>query len=137
MIIDNQKWADIIAETEAKIARWNARAAERGVNDTFRFYVTEDPMNAGGISIIVTEHYSNHNLVEVKALARENKTGEVRVTRAHTSKGRVCYFKTHPDPKAWRQLAEANAKQIVNKTKLLDFFMVVSSRMTGVTSVAS
>jgi len=129
MYVDDQKWNDIIAETKAGIDRWNDDAAKYGVNHVFRVHL----QNSDTYSLIVTEHASDYH--EWKVLARELKTSEVRSTKPIIKRGRFVGFKTRtPDPKIWSTLADKPAKTIVGKTKLVNFFIIIGSRMTGTVS---
>lgn len=131
MYIDDAKWAEIIEETTTGIARWNASAAKHNKSDKFHLHLLS---SSGKYSFIVTEHHGGW-ANEWRALAREIATGEVRSTKAVIKKQKYAgaSIKT-PDPKAWKTLANKSAKEIVGKTKLLDFAMLISSRATAIDS---
>lgn len=126
MKIADEKWNEIIAETQAGIARWNARASEKGCKDTFTCSVDRGTE----YEVLVTRHIPD----ERKAVARELATGEVRKAKL-TKRGKlVGYSITTPDPKGWQGLADQPAADIVRKLKLLDFLMLISVSVTGVST---
>jgi hypothetical protein len=128
MHVDNAKWTDMIAETKKGIERWNKSAATHQLPDKFRFS-TE---NTGRHEIIVAAHNRGLGPEDVNAIAREITTGEVRSTKAVQRKGRVVGFSVKPDPKAWKTLANKSADIIIKKVKLLDFFVILGSKVTKV-----
>ena len=69
MIINNEKWDEIVAATRAGIERWKA-AAERDCKDTFSC----DVHDRGGYVVLMTMHQSDRT--ERHALAREHVGGE-------------------------------------------------------------
>lgn len=119
MKITDEKWDEIITETQARIARWNARALEHGVEDTF----TCDVERGEKYAVLITRHLPS----ERKAVARELATGELRKATTVTKRGKLVGFSIKtPDPKAWRGLADKPAAEIVRKLKLTDYWIVKS-----------
>ena len=85
MIIDDQKWNDIIAAAQAGIERWNSRAAERAKKDFFHCQV----QMGANYTVLLTAHMPDG---ERKAVARELTTGELRAAKPVVRKGRLVGF---------------------------------------------
>jgi hypothetical protein len=93
------------------------------LKDTFRVSIaTPDKF-----SVIITEHSSED--FEAHALVRETANGEVHPAKLTIKKDSIVGIKPKPDPKAWKALAEKPARTIIDKAGLLDFFMIIDSRM--------
>jgi hypothetical protein len=130
MLIDDKKWEEIVAVTKVQIDTWNLHAIEHRKKDTFRFSIRKTDRH----EVILAEHTDNYR-PEVKALAREVESGEIRATKVVRKKGRIVGFQTTtPDPKGWKSLADKPADEIVKKLRLTGFFMAISSQATEVTS---
>jgi hypothetical protein len=127
MIISDEKWTEIINETKAGINMWSARAVEHGCDDSFSI----EQHNTGVFSLIATMHRSKYDQLEVKALAWNGETGEVRAAKPMFKKGVVIGFKMKPVPKAWKSLTDKTAKEIVGKVGLLKFILILGSQMTA------
>jgi hypothetical protein len=132
MYVSNEKWAEIVAATQEKIANWNASAAKHALADTFEC----DEQQQSKHILLITKHKTGSGyLTEHHALAWELETGEVRRTKLVLQKGRVVSFKTsHPDPKSWQALANKTAAEMVKKLKLTDFLLLIGSKATSVES---
>ena len=128
MKVSDEKWNEIVKETEAGIARWNAIAKERGLQDAFFSSIQE----TSGNSLLVTryKHDSDRSFAadDVRAVAREIATGQLRPVRVKKYKGGIVGFTVKPPSKAWSaSLSEKPAAEIVKQLKLLDFFVIVSA----------
>jgi hypothetical protein len=126
MKITDEKWNEIISETQAGIARWNARAFHHGIEDTFSCFVER------GEKFVVL--FTRHTPGEQKAVARELATGELRKATLAKQDKRIRASIRTSDPKSWQKLADKPAAEIVRKLKLLNFVMFVSSRVTSVST---
>jgi hypothetical protein len=132
MLIQQESWNDIIKTTEAKIANWNARAKERGVEDTFFVDVRE----ASGYCLLITKHVSS-GPDDIKVVAREIATSQMRPAKLNKDKkGRIVGFTVKPEPKAWKSLAEKPAETIVAKVGLTNFLLILGSRISDSVTVA-
>jgi hypothetical protein len=130
MIITDEKWNDIIAETQARIDKWNESAQEHQKSDVFRIKVQDE----GDYTVLLTEHLNNGDANDRKVVVREIATGEMRRAAIVKYRGRVKGFKVwRPDPKAWRLLVDKPAAEIVRQLKLTRFLMLLSSRADGIT----
>jgi hypothetical protein len=130
MYVDDRKWNEIIDEAQAGIDRWKGHAAKHKKEDVFRLHQDQSEK----YSVIITEHWKGR-MAERKALAREKDTGEVRSAKVVVKEWKLTgYTVKTSDPKAWKTLADKPAKEIVNKTKLLDFLMAIRSSVMSVES---
>jgi hypothetical protein len=126
MKITDEKWNELVAETQAGIDRWNQRAAEKNRPDVFSCKVEQTDKHM----FLCTSHEEGHvyRSNEMKAVARERDTGELRRAKPLRKRGRLIGFSIFtPDPKGWQGLADKPANRIVDKLKLLDFLMFISS----------
>ena len=122
MQIDDATWNEIIAKTEADIARWNERAAEKNRPD--RFTANVKPVDK--YTVIVTEHQTGYR-VERKAVAREVATGELRKAQI-VKKGSGLACKITASPKSWAKLEGKSADQTFKALKLTDYIMLLGVR---------
>jgi hypothetical protein len=121
MIIDNETWGDIIAETRAGIDRWNTRAAEYGLKDSFRCIVRTGTDDA----VLLTKHLPDG---DGKAVVRERATGKLRRAKLIVHNGQLTGVSlSKSDPKGWHELAGKPVGEIVEELKLLDFLMADSA----------
>jgi hypothetical protein len=128
MIITNEKWNDIIAETRTVIDKWNESARKHQKSDVFRIKVHD----TDGYTDLLTEHVNGYQ-TERKIIAREIATGEMRRTTISKQRGHITGFKMwRPDPQAWRSLANKPAAEIVKRLKLTNFLMILGSHVTHV-----
>jgi hypothetical protein len=126
VIIDEQKWNDIIAATRAGIDRWNARAVKHHCRDTFYCRV----LQTQGHAVVLTEQAADwyesagpYSAVDSHALARELSSGELRLAQPMGEEGRPDRFHI-ASVLTWRQqLAGKSGDEIVQQLKLLDFLM--------------
>ena len=129
MKITDEKWNEIIFETQAGIARWNANALKHGKKDTFSC----DVKRGVNYETLSTRHMDSMGGAK-KAVARELATGELRSAKLVTKRGMAMVSVKTPDPKGWQGLADKPAVVIVKKLKLLDFVMVLSATVTSVST---
>jgi hypothetical protein len=122
MKITDEKWNELVAETQAGIDRWNQHAAEKNRPDVFSCKVEQTDKHM----FLCTSHQGGHS--EMKAVARERATGELRRAKPVRKRGKLIGVSIFtPDPKGWQELADKPANKIVGKLKLLDFTMFISS----------
>lgn len=129
MKIDDQKWNEIIAATQAGIEACKGRATKYGVAEAniFRCEGILGPTH----TVLMTEHRDCGYLMGRKAIARELASGEVRAAKAKViGKGKIGFAVKTPDPKAWRSLADKPANEIVHKLKLTDFIIIHGAQAT-------
>jgi hypothetical protein len=139
MMISDERWNDIIAETRSRIDNWNARARERKLSDTFIIDVRDN----GGYTCLLTRHSHNPendmhwDAADYRLVVREIATGEVRSAKVRRRKGRVIGFEVRkPDPQAWQLLVDKSTTEIVKRFKLTNFILFIGSSMMKVQSTA-
>src|SRR5262245_59664784 len=136
-LVEQEKWNEIVEEAEARIAKWNARAKERGLQDTFLASVRD----VNGYSLLITQHKHDPDRScaadDVKAVAREVATGQLRPTKIKKHKGTIVGFAVKPPPKAWKSLADKPAESIVGKLRLVDFVVLVGAYPDNAASTAT
>jgi hypothetical protein len=120
MIIDDKTWDAIVTATRAGIDRWNARAAENGVKDSFHCEVHTEK----DIVVLLTRHAGGWNNRR-KAVVRELATGELRRATPIFKRDRLTSVSVHTsDPKGWQALAGKSASEIARGLKLTDFKII-------------
>ena len=133
MIIDADRWQQIIDAVKAKIEWWNATAAKHDLADKFDYEI--HPGHQHDVILTtqrITYSFSKEPRVINKfALARDRITGELHAAKPESKKGRLVGYRIKPAPAAWANLATKSAGDIVAKTKLVNFFLVTSSSMTA------
>jgi len=126
MKVSDEKWNEIVNEVKAGIARWNAKASELKTGDTFRWVLKKNGLYLG-CTTLTTLHDFGTQMQEsgdAKIVAREDSTGEIRKVKSVWIEGRYAgTVANHKDPKSWSSLTEKPASEIVEKLKLLDFFI--------------
>jgi hypothetical protein len=121
MTIDDAKWEEIVAATQARIAKLNAMARERRADS--EFVCTVEPTTDGG-AVLATMHKAPYG-TKCKAVARD-KTGALSPVRI--KRRNALEFYTKPDrPKTWAKLAGRSADEIVTALGLTDYFVVIGS----------
>jgi hypothetical protein len=130
MIITDEKWNDIIAETRSSIDKWNENARKHQRPDVFRVNVQD----SNGFNVLLTEHLTNgYGGSERKIVVREIATGEMRRAKISKHRGRVTGFRVwKSDPKVWRSLADKPGAEIAKRLKLTNFLMILGSQVTHV-----
>jgi hypothetical protein len=124
MQITEDKWTAIVAETQRKIDKWNAHAAERKTSDTFRC----DLVPAGEYVLLMTTHDNGGGYyMDRHAVAYKPATQEMKPAKPVVKKGRVTGFQIKSDPKAWASFADKSADEIVKQLKLTGFVMVLGA----------
>jgi hypothetical protein len=126
--ISDQKWNEIVAETQAAIEKWNAQAAREGWKDSFRCRLSS---HADGNVTLITEHDKGWH-IERRAVTRIGDQ-MYRSTIAKAKGGIAIKTKTD-DSKAFAALADKPTKEIVKKAGLTDFFVMISAQLTHVRS---
>ena len=135
MQISEELWQEIIAETKAKLADFEANCIADGLKDRFVVRVERFTDRTGGeVEMLLTEQkpsmYGPPHIV-VRSVA----TGEMhRATRKRTGKGRFQISWKSSDPKSWAKLAGKPAAVWVKELKLTDFMVIRGVAMTGVRS---
>jgi hypothetical protein len=128
MIITDEKWNDIIAETRAKIDQWNENARKHQRPDVFDITVRD----SNGFNVLLTEHLTKYE-TERKIVVREITTGEMRRAKISKHRGRVTGFRVwKSDPKAWQSLTDKPGAEIAKRLKLTNFLMILGSQVTGI-----
>ena len=135
MIINDETWNEIIAETMAGIERINARATELGADDKFNWSLET---GASGVVLLATQEVSGGYTTDRHVVVRHPDTGQTYIGRFGTVGGRrdkrLVVKWGQQDTKAWAAMAGKSAKEIIRKARLLDY-VIITSIVTKATRV--
>jgi hypothetical protein len=122
MIINDNKWQEIIAATRAGIDKWNVRAREKARPDKFAVNV----QRSGDFEILLTEH-NKEGYTERKVVMRNCVSGELRPAKAKKTAKGLFNITSRAIPKAWARLADKPADEIIRALKLTNFIMILGA----------
>jgi hypothetical protein len=127
MKMNFETWLALSELARAGVQKWRARAVEKGRSDKFDYELHVG--NDNPYRVIETRHETEFE-VERKGVAYNLDTNTLHAARFIKKKG----WQIKPPPKAWAKLEGKPIEEIYKKLPLNDFFMVLSARVTGVTS---
>jgi len=121
MQINDELWAEMQAQVEARVAKENASAAERGSGDKFAWQLHD----GNEFSAIITTYQREHGGIDRKAVGRDKATGRLLRVTLSVKKLRLL-MKAGPAPKAWAKLAGKSATEIVKGVGITGWIIFLS-----------
>lgn len=133
MIISDETWNEILAETEAGINRLNEIATQNGTADKFTWVLMGEPPD--GPKTLITSNV-NGAYRETRAVTRNPHTQQASIV-ATGRKGRFTTLKPKKDTKAWSKMSGKPAKDIIRAARLLDYLIILGARATKAPTTAA